>query len=94
MKLWPFRRRRSRSKPYDPALDSEVGVGWRRRAAAVGEALGGIADDLAVLDWDWHPDREPRPTKLLIRDQERENAAYGRWLDRKQGVVLRRGGPY
>jgi hypothetical protein len=71
---WWNRGRRSRSEPYDPVLDSEVGVRWRERSAAVGEALSGISAELAVLPWAWHPDREPRPTKLMIRDQERLNS--------------------
>jgi hypothetical protein len=50
---WWNRRPESRSEPYDPVLDSEVGVGWRKRSAAVGEALGGISAELARLPWDW-----------------------------------------
>jgi hypothetical protein len=91
---WWNRRPESRSEPYDPVLGSQVGMGWRKRSDAVREALSGISAELAALEWSWPPDREPRATKLLIRDQGRENAAYGRWLDQKHGVVLRRGGPY
>jgi hypothetical protein len=36
-------------------------------------ALSGVSMELGALPWDWHPDREPRPTKLMIRDQLRVN---------------------
>jgi hypothetical protein len=83
MTPWRIRTRRSDPEGLKVGPGVVIPISPRDGRERVLWALSGVSMELAALDWAWNPTRTPRETKLMIRDQLRENDRRWAYLEAK-----------